>query len=172
MGTEYANVRLTDSAGAALMYFPIASTIEEVRGNALNRYALPWSRGGEAIADLHIVTGEIVIQGTFVSTDAPGDADWITALRALNPVAWAAPHVITAREQWNWLLNELITTTGGLRLYYNDDEFRYATALRDIAVGDYPPVVWKDCRVIGEAGKDRLDFTLRFVVGRTSLEKA
>lgn len=166
MGTTHEEIYLADSSDNVLMYFPITSTVEEVWGNALNEKVLPWDSKGPIAVDLKMWTGEIVIQGAFVSSNTGVDADFVADLRTLMGIP--APTVITARMQYNWLLEKLLTTAK-FRLYYIDDAFRYSGAARDISAGHYPPVVPKGLRVIAEGPKDRLDFVLRMTIAQPTV---
>jgi len=171
MATTHENVRLEDDGGNVLMYFPIASTIEEVWQNSVEIGARPWDKGGSIAIDVKMWAGEIVIQGSFVSSDeAHLDPTYVTALRAIPgaPAGWVAPAVITARMIYDFLLEKILETDEFI-LFYNGAEYGYAAANVDLAEGKFPPVVPKELRVIGEGSRDKIDFTLRLTIAQVEL---
>lgn len=170
MGTAHTETMLRDlSTGNVLMYFPINSAVERIMVNDVKTFVRPWAQGGAVCVDIKQWALEIVIQGVFLSTDAPMDADFITAMRALNPVAWASPHIITAEEQYNWLADKLLTTDT-FRLDYLNTSYQYSAGSVDIEAGQYPPVTPREFRCDEEGSIDRIPFTLRLSVGQPELE--
>jgi len=161
------NVRLTSSADVVLMYLPLTATIEEIWQNNLFVAPRQWNQDGTIAIDKKLWNSELVVQGTFFSTDAPAPADFVTDLRAIAgaPAGWVFPNVITARNQFDFMLDKILTTSK-LFLYYNSAHFKYAAVDVDISAGKYPPVISREVRVIGEGSKNTLDFTIRFAIAQ------
>lgn len=152
------------------MYFYLTSSVEEIWANNVMATTRYFSKGGPIIADTNQWASEVVISGSFVSTDSNVDADLVTALRALSgvPASWTAPNTITARQQFDFLLSRLVSTTE-YKLHYNDTIYGYAASSANIAAGHYPYIVPKEFRILGEGSKDRLEWTMRCVLGAVNL---
>ena len=151
------------------MYFPLTSTVEEVWQNDVFRAPRPWNKGGGVAVDVKTWTGEIVIQGQFISIDGNVDSDYETDIRTLMSIA--SPTVISPQEQHNFLLEKLLTTNNFV-LFYNGNEYGFASGSVDISAGEYPPVVVLEYRAIGEGNKDILNFTFRCVIAQASLPRS
>lgn len=156
-------------SGTALMYLPITTVFEQNWQNALTVSPKPWDRGGPHVVDVKMWAGEVVLQGSFISSDAPADPDFITALRSL-PGMPVAPTVITADMQYDYLQDKVITTNE-FWLHINNRDYKYASGSVDISAGKYPPATPKEIRILAEGSKDELVWTMRCVIGQVRLRR-
>lgn len=128
MAITHRDIALYDNdTSNVIMYFPITTTVERIGMNDIFEATRPWGNGGSIAVDKKLWKIELVIQGTFVSTDIPVDPDFVTDLRAIPgvPAAWAVG-TITAEQQYDWLFEQLLTIDE-FRLDYLDASYRYAT---------------------------------------------